>query len=63
MQYKQTQQAHESKKKEKEYERLKQKLGQVCFSINSVTYSVLYNSEAIKYSYVQVVGCTVMSVL
>lgn len=29
MQYKQTQQAHESKKREKEYERLKQKLGQV----------------------------------
>jgi hypothetical protein len=30
MQYKETQRIHESKKKEKEFERLKLKLGQVC---------------------------------
>ena len=30
LQYKETQHSHESKKREKEYERLKQKLGQVC---------------------------------
>ena len=36
MQYKQTQQAHESKKREKEYERLKQKLGQVRCQVETV---------------------------
>ena len=30
MQYKETQRNHESKKREKEFDRLRQKLGQVC---------------------------------
>ena len=37
MQYKQSQRAHESKKREKEFERLKQKLGQVLTSVVVVT--------------------------
>ena len=35
MQYKQSQRAHEGKKREKEYERLKQKLGQVVYKCSS----------------------------